>query len=513
MSTLDRVTKAIANVNPPRLIGADLGTSSNDMWLFNQSGIDYKFSYSGHASAVKAYQQCAPLTAIINKRAEAINYGNVEFINVSGKEKDKMATGPIVDRIRQLMKAPNPFQTWQQFEAQLSVYLDVFGFCIMLPIVPDGFDNTRAKAIYNIPPSMVDIEETEKLFYTAEPDEMIKRVVLRYRNTTTILEAKGLWIMKGKVPSFDSFVLPDSKIKSLEMEINNIIGAYESRNVLINYRGSLGILTPETISGIGVGAVNPEHKQQLQNDFLKYGLKNSQWKFIISQAALKWQSMGIPTKDLMLFEEIEDDIMRICDSYNYPYPLMSSNRTNSLGGNNIGESQKLLFTNAIIPEAGNIYQQLTTFLGLDKYGIEMRKSFKHVEALQEDKEKQSRARRELNEALKIEWEMGLITMNQWLEKLGEQPLSDAIGNLRRTEMPSNSQPLAVTIGVGGVQGLISVLTAQGMSQQARQSTLEIVFGLSPQDAARMSTASENQSQQTQSQGNQGQNNQQNNQAA
>ncbi len=42
--------------------------------------------------------------------------------------------------------------------------------------------------------------------------------------------------MKDFTPSFCSLVIPESRIKALQLPINNIIGAYESRNVLINYR-------------------------------------------------------------------------------------------------------------------------------------------------------------------------------------------------------------------------------------------------------------------------------------
>jgi hypothetical protein len=69
-------------------------------------------------------------------------------------------------------------------------------------------------------------------------------------------------------------------------------------------------------------------------------------------------------------------------------------------------------------------------------------------------------------------------------ELGKDPIGE-LGNVRATDPKNSSIPLAVTIGVGGVQGLIAVVTAQGASPEAKQSILEIVFGIAPGDAARM----------------------------
>ncbi len=77
-----------------------------------------------------------------------------------------------------------------------------------------------------------------------------------------------------------------------------------------------------------------------------------------------------------------------------------------------------------------------------------------------------------------------------LKKLGEDTLEPALGDIRITDMDKKGVPLAVTIGVGGVQGLIAVLTATGMTDEARQAVLEIVFGILPADAKRMSVTPE-----------------------
>lgn len=170
-----------------------------------------------------------------------------------------------------------------------------------------------------------------------------------------------------------------------------------------------------------------DDKLDLQKDFLQYGLKRSQFQYIISTAAVKWSQMGTPTKDLMLFEEIEDNIMRICDGYNFPYPLMSSNRTNSLGGNNIYEAKKLLYQDATIPEAESLAEQWSKVWEFDKSDLMLIKDYSHVPALQDDEQKKSAARKTRNEAYQIEFFMNMVTLNQWRIANGEDPVNDDIG--------------------------------------------------------------------------------------
>jgi hypothetical protein len=151
---------------------------------------------------------------------------------------------------------------------------------------------------------------------------------------------------------------------------------------------------------------------------------------------------------------------------------------------NLNDAKKLLYQDAIIPEAESSYEDWNEFFGLKKLGLRMEMDYSHVAALQEDKVQKAQARKTTDEAMKIEWDAGLITLNQWLEALGEDGIGPA-GNVRSTDAKKANVPLAVIIGVGGVQSLIQVLTAPGLSADARQSAVEIIFGISPADAARM----------------------------
>lgn len=402
--------------------GSYRGAQDGQQWFAEVAGGNFfYFTYSGHKSSLTAYECCPPVNAIINKKAQAYINGKTWVLNTQGKD----ATTIEAKKLKALFKKPNPLQSWKQFEAQGYIYQQLFGYTMILPIKPVGFkENIDATALWNIPPFMVDIEETNKLFYQSDVKGIIKQIVLNYKGTRTILQVEDIYIIKDFTPSFCSLVIPESRICSLELPINNIIGAYESRNVLINYRGALGILTRDAGDGGAYGPMPlPENeKENIQNDFRRYGLKQHQWQIIITSAAMKWQQMGYPTKDLMLFEEVEGSTMAICDGFGYPYRLMGAEKSASY--NDVSQFKKMLYQDAIIPESESIYEQWDQFFNTEKYNLHLNKDYSHVAVLQEDQVQAANARKARNDALLIEYQNDLITMNRWLELNGEDPRPD-----------------------------------------------------------------------------------------
>jgi hypothetical protein len=399
------------------------GANSGGMWFFGNNGIDLHFSYSTHQSAIDAYQKCAPVSAIINKKAQAFINGKVEILNSN----ESPATSTDAKKLKKLLKKPNPLQSWSQFEAQAYIYQQLFGFTMWLPIKPAGFPNIEATSLWNIPPYMLDIKESKQLFY--ENPKIIQKIILTYKDIKTELNPEDVAIIEDFTPNFTSLIIPQSRLKGVSMPINNIIGAYEGRNTLINYRGALGILTPDTDSD-GMIPLSPKDKEDLQYDFSQYGIRQQQWQVIISNAALKWQQMGYATKDLMLFEEIEDDIMRICDAYNYPYRLLSSEKSASY--NDVKEFKKFLYQDAIIPEANSFYEQINQFFNLENYNLLLKKNFSSVAILQDDIKAMADSRSALSTSANKDFLMNIITLNQYREIVSQAGIvipSTADGNV------------------------------------------------------------------------------------
>jgi hypothetical protein len=500
------VVKAISSfaIQPSNYNRSDNGSG---FWFFQDGSPDVHFSYAGTTSSLIAYTCCPPVAAIINRKAQAYINGKTWVLNAAGDKKGKEAVSSVADKLRALIARPNAIQSWSQFEAQNYIYQQIRGYCVVLPIVPVGFKRIDAKAMWNIPPWMLDIKEKQNINLANAENlkDFIESIDIIWQGARTPLNLDDVYIFRDFTPSSSSMVLPESRILANSQPINNIIGALESRGVLIDKRGPSYVISSNKSDESGQIPLSAAEKKSVEEDFQKYGLRRKQMQAIITSANINLATVGFSTKELMLFEEVEDSVMRLCDGYNYPYRLLSSNKNNSLGGSDITAFKQLLYDDAIIPESTSMYSQWNQFFDLAKYGLTLDKDYAHISALQADKVKEAQARKTLNEALKMEWELGLITLDDWNKKLGEDPLPDGMGQVRATDPKTSNVPLAVTIGVGGVQSLIQVLTARGISEEAKRNTVEIVFGISSEDAGRMVVGSDaaNQS------GNTGNNNSQN----
>lgn len=448
-------------------------------WAFStDGGISSYFHYKDYNDCVNAYTRCPAVNAVVNRKAQAFINGDTWILNNENKE----ATTSEAKALKALLKKPNVLQSWDQFEAQMYIYVQVFGFCPVLVVKPFGYTrNIDATSLWCIPPTLITFKETNKLFKQTEMINVIESITVTYKGYSNSLDVQDVCIIKDFTPSFNTQIFPESRICALEQIINNSIGALESRNVLINNRGTLGIFSKDT-GGTGqfpALPITPNEKETLQKEFKKYGLRKKQWQFIITTAALKWQSVSVPTKDLLLFEEVDSSSMAICDSYGYPYQLLSSAKGTTFS--NLEEGKKLLYQDSIIPESKSIYGQLNTFFKTEDYNLKLVKDYSTVPILQKDKVSEAAARLTTNEACKIEWDNDLITLNQWRVRLGDDPVEG--GNFTKSQLASQTQqPLINSLGIGGMQALIEVVTNPDLSYEAAIAILMNAFNV-PADAA------------------------------
>lgn len=396
----------------------------NEGWNFGAAnGYDVYFSYSGLDAVVKAYERCAPVFSIINKQAYAYVNGKNKFRD----DNDKDVSNTHQKQVAALLNNPNPFQNGKQFKAQAKVYCRLFGYCVILPDVPSGFPIEDAKRLWIIPPYMCEIVYRNQSVYTTvggQVPNFIEKIIVTYGNEKTTLLPEQVFILKEITPGFSGNpFIPSSPIKSVQQNISNVIGIYDSKGMLINYRGALGILSPEKDPAGNIPIEEPE-KKDIQDGLMRYGLRNGQWKFIVANSSMKWQQIGISYKDLMLSEWAEDDTMVIADSLNYPPKLLMNSQRSSLAGTEVDAFKKQLYQDHVIPYAEMIDEQLSQMFETQKYGYSIKSDYSHVAVLQEDKINAGRSRYYLNQGCLLEWQNNLLTANEWRALNAMEPLAD-----------------------------------------------------------------------------------------
>lgn len=367
---------------------------------------------------LEAYNCCPPLKAIIGKRAKALNTGKTVFQNADGK--------PLrgYQWLKKLLKRPNILQNEKQFLAQMNHYVDIFGYCPVLKIKASGFEGQdEISQLWNIPPWLFDIEYTRKWLKQNKMSGIYKsyKILWEGNDIEIPVDQLGFIFDDGIGTECDTnLTIPDSRLVGLDYVISNIMAGYKSRNTLITKRGAIGILSGDSSdNGVPI-PLDEDDKTELQNEFKKYGLIGQPYHIIITNASLRWQQMGFATKDLMLFEENTENIERLADAFGWPIELIA--RGKDVTYDNKVQARKDLYQNTLIPESDSRMEQFSRVIGLE--GVEIRQDFSCVPVLQTDLKTMAEARMAVNAYCEKEYNMGLMTKNEWREELGLPRIED-----------------------------------------------------------------------------------------
>ena len=417
------------------------------------------YGLNNEVNHLRAYNECPPLKSIVGKRAKAFNVGKIEVYN---KNTDKSAKGDSAARYRQILKRPNPLQTQKQFFAQHNTYLDIFGYCPVFIVRPFGV-NDEVTAIWNIPPWIFDIQFTGAWLQQNHHDGIFAGYTMQWSTGLVNLPKENIKLIfdDGFGTDMDiNLCIPDSRLRSQEYPVFNIIAALKARNTLITRRGPTGILSNQAKDSVGHIPMPEGEKQAVQQDFSRYGIVGQEFQVIITEANLQWQQMGFSTKDLMLFEEIEDDINSLCDAYGW-YPELLS-RTKSATFDNKEKAEKMVYNATIIPESQSRIEQLSNAIIGQNDNIEYRISFDHIPALQAEILQQAQARKEGDIALEKEFKNNVITLNQWLEALNYPLRTDGNGDKYYYELIADGWAFGNTsMGGGDVNSTTPAISGGG----------------------------------------------------
>lgn len=367
-----------------------------------------------------AYAFCTPLAAVIDRLTEAEINGEIKFIDKYTKVPiSEKSIGQKLRRIKRLFEKPNPWQTWTEFDAEQTVYCKIFGYCPVLAINPGFEDKSYTKAFVNICPLICEPVENTK-FDIFDEVSIISSWTIRIQNKEYNIRSEDIILMKdGFIGKVNELGLPMSKISGMDFFISNICVAMEADNVLLRKKGPLGIFSYDPAKDIaGTVPLEPSDKDDLQNDLNRYGLTIGQVQYIISKMPVKWNPISFNARDLMTKETVRQAIDGICDRMGYPAELMSGKNATY---ENRNSSEKWLYNNNIIPVSSRKMKVYSQYFDID--GVSIIKDYDDIAVLQEDIVKAGEAAKNEAEGLKIEWEAGMITYNEWRIARGRDPVS------------------------------------------------------------------------------------------
>ena len=152
---------------------------------------------------------------------------------------------------------------------------------------------------------------------------------------------------------------------------------------------------------------------------------------IFSNGAIKYTPLVFDAAQLQLKEGYLSALKDLADGLHYPFVLAAHSDQSTY--NNVTSAEKALYQNAIIPDAKSIMRTLTQGL-IPVNNVRFEASYEHIQSFQESKKDEADARKVMNEALKIEWDNGLITKNMWLEELEEERVPNPLFDKYKFEL-------------------------------------------------------------------------------
>jgi len=320
------------------------------------------------------YHRCAHLKTVVNAKAELLSFGQWKVLDEDGNEMEN----PILD----LLNSPNPLQSGADFKKSISINKSIYGNAFIYKNgVFQGTDMESIKQLWVMNSDDMEVIPTGKYYRQNKISDIVSRYVLD--NGLELDNFTPEEIIRFKETGIELLV-EHSKVKTLQPQITNILESYQARKVLISERGAIGYMSVENNSG-NLIPMSPKEKEAIEKkNQTNYGIKKGQNRISWSTQPLKFTPIVFKTKDLMLFEEVEDDYNVIIDAYGYNRNLLSTTKGTTF--ENVKESLKLVIQTTIIPEGEAIAGAIQASMPLEGRLV---LDFSHLPIMQENEKEQA----------------------------------------------------------------------------------------------------------------------------
>jgi len=331
--------------------------------------------YVDTADKGQLFDDVPHLKMVISQKANMFSNMKIVELDLNTGERTEDS-----DALRLLMN-PNPLQSQEEFLNQVKLYESIYGNNFIYQNKPLQ-TSELPRTLMNLIPDDVKINTTGKLYDQTEKEGIISSYELNSGSVTRKFQPSE--IFQTKINSSDNMVLAVSPFETLVKPISNIQLALQTRNAILNDRGAMGILSSQASGEIGLPMKQSE-KEQIEKAYSnQYGVGENQRKVLVTQSNVNWTPMSYPTKDLMLFEETEDDLQQIIDIYGMSRDIFSSTKGATF------ENQEMAirgtYENTIIPEAKSFLRGLSQFLGLLDRGKVFIPSYEHLDIFEKETE-------------------------------------------------------------------------------------------------------------------------------
>lgn len=363
------------------------------------------------------------------------------------------------EAINKMLVKPNAFESWYRTLWKHFAYKLLTGNSYIKAAMSDTFKGTdrlykwcdrfitleALKVVIDYKSNFVDI------YGVADIEDVVKSY---YHNIGTTfnkpIAPKCVFHDKDDAIGYDvaSPLKAKSRLLSVLKAISNLIAVYEARNVIYVKRGGLGWLVSDAHDEMGSRSLTAAEKKNILDQTNEmYGLERGKSPYGISDVKLSFIRTNLSISELQPFEETLSDAVAIAGVFGIP-PVLIPRKDQSTYSNQ-ATAEKSVYSSVIIPMVQRFCQEFTRFLGLDQDGLYLDADFSGVDCLQTGKKEEQEVHRSITDRCKIEFESGIITLNDWRAQQGyervEEELYDKLitsmtpDEIERVQMINNPQ--------------------------------------------------------------------------
>jgi HK97 family phage portal protein len=374
------------------------------------SFVDYLFSIGSQNisfyQCIRYYQQCAPLFTAIQMIADEV--ADIRPYLYSPSKLEFIKKDPLLD----LIYNPNADCTGAEFMEQLAAYFLIAGNAY---IMATGAVNRAPLELWIIPPQyvtltagsdgyteVIQVNPNTNFAYTFTRKEVDGR--FRFYSG----DDKEIWHIKEFNPLMSSnnlYGMP--KLMPIWYEIEQYINS-SAHNLSLLKRGA-------RVSGALVSEVKLDDDEFMrlneQVDRFYSGSPNA-GRVMVLESGMEFREMSVNNKDMDFLELKKNVTNTIYTALKIPLSLINQESSTY---NNMGNSQLMLYDNAVLPLVKRLYQELTNFL-IPRYPnlreLELAYSPDEITALEPRR----------TEDLKKLKESAVLTVNELRAKIGYEPV-------------------------------------------------------------------------------------------
>ena len=348
------------------------------------------------------------------------------------------------EAINKMLVKPNAFETWYSTLWKHFAYKLVTGNSFIKAVMSEAFAGTST--IYKWCDKYVCLEEPfvtidykwqqADIYGNADVEDIIRAYYHNYGQSRVLpIDPRAVFHDTDDTLGFMPVdpLRAKSRLLSVLKAISNLIAVYEARNVIYVKQGGLGWLVSEVSDEMGSRALTPKEKKQVLEEADKmYGFGEGKYPYGISDVKLSFIRTNLSITDLQPFDETLADAVIIAGIYGIP-PVLIPRKDQSTYSNQ-ANAEKAVYSSVVIPLVQRFCSEFTHFLGLDQDGLYLDADFSDVDCLQTGKKEEQEVHRSISDRCKIEFESGVITLNDWRAQQGYERVEDDLYDKFVTDM-------------------------------------------------------------------------------